>query len=88
MSVGARKEPGYDRRMPRTENFEQAFCVVRIDLFQFRDPMPEDWSDYVHVKDVWWTEDEAQAEVDRLNALVEDGETRYHWQQVRVRKRA
>lgn len=74
--------------MPRTDQFEQGFAVVRVDLFLFRDPMPDDWSDYVYVKEVWWTAEEAQAEVDRLNALVDDGGSRYHWQHVRVRRRS
>src|SRR5438128_4709994 len=74
--------------MSRTDQFEQGFAVVRIDLFQFRDPMPDDWSDYVYVKEVWWTAEEAQAEVDRLNALDDDGGNPYHWQHVRVRRRS
>jgi len=49
--------------------------------------MPDDWSDYVYVKEVWWTAEEAEAEADRLNSLADDDGSRYHWQHVRVRKR-
>jgi hypothetical protein len=73
--------------LSRTEQFEEAYAVVRVDEFQFSDPMPDDWSDFVYVKEVWWTAEEAQAEVDRLNALGDDRGKKYHWQHVRVRRR-
>jgi hypothetical protein len=75
--------------VPRTEQFEEGYAVVRVDLFQFGENIPDDWSDFVYVKEVWWTADEAQAEVDRLNSLA-DGKgvgSRYHWQHVRVKRR-
>lgn len=74
--------------LPRTEHFEQGYAVVRVDLFQFTNPMPDDWSEYVKVKEIWWTVEEAEAEVDRLNALDDEkgGGSRYHWQHVRVRR--
>jgi hypothetical protein len=76
--------------VPRTEQFESAYAVVRIDLFQFGDELPsDDWSDHVYVKEVWWTVEGAQAEVARLNSLADEkgGGSRYHWQHVRIRRR-
>lgn len=75
--------------MPRTEHFEQAFAVVRVDRYQFNYPMPDDWSAHVKVKEIWWTVEEAEAEVDRPNALDDEkgGGSPYHCQPVRVRRR-
>jgi hypothetical protein len=73
----------------RTEHFEPAYAVVRVDSFQFSNALPEDRSDFVYVKEVWWSLEEAEAEVDRLNSLADekDGGSRYQWQHVRVRRR-
>ena len=40
------------------------------------------------MREIWWTLEEAEAEVDRLNALAEDNETEalYFWQYTRVRR--
>jgi hypothetical protein len=76
--------------LPRTEQFEHGWAVVRVDEFQFGDPMPDDWGDYVKVKEIWRTLEDAQSEVDRLNALdeeLEGGRSRYHCQSARVRRR-
>jgi hypothetical protein len=75
--------------VPRTEQFEQAYAIVRVDLFQFGNELPDDWSDFVYVKEVWWSLEEAEAEVERLNSLADKkgGGSRYHWQHVRVRRR-
>lgn len=77
------------RPVSRTEQFEEGYAVVRVDHFQFTDPMPDDWSDFVYVKEIWWTCEEAQAEVDRLTSLNDErgGGSRYHLQYVRVRRR-
>ena len=50
--------------------------------------MPENAGDRVTVKEIWWTVDEAEAEVDRLNALADDEESLYFWQHTRVRRRS
>ena len=49
----------------------------------------EDPSVAVYVKEIWWTLEEAEAEVARLNQLAEGkgGGSRYHCEYVRVRKR-
>jgi hypothetical protein len=52
----------------RWERFEDGYAVVRVDLFQLRDRLPpNDPSVYVTVKEVLWTPEEAEAEVELLN---------------------
>ena len=69
--------------MSRSEQFEPAYAVLRFDDFQLGDA--GDWSEHVTAKEVWWTLEEAEAEVARLNAIAD--EYRYRWQLVRVRRR-
>jgi hypothetical protein len=73
----------------RTDDFDEGWAVVRVDLFRAR-ANPDDLNDCVQVKEIWWTSEEAAAEVDRLNALREkDGVgSRYFAQYVRVRRRS
>jgi hypothetical protein len=73
--------------MPRSEQFEDAYAVIRVDLFQMRDKLPDDPNVYVSVKEIFWTLDEAEAEVERLNRLNADKDSRYAWQYARIRRR-
>jgi hypothetical protein len=74
----------------RTEHFEQAYAVVRVDESQLEIGIPKDWSNVVTMKEEWWTVDEADAEVERLNRLANEKgvESTYQWQHVRVRRRS
>jgi hypothetical protein len=70
----------------RTDEFDEGYAVVRVDLFQARVD-PDDLSDCVQVKEIWWTSEEAEAEVERLALRDEDGvKSRYFAQYVRVRR--
>ena len=72
--------------MSRTDEFDEGYAVVRVDLFRPRVD-PDDISDCVQVKEIWWTSEEAEAEVERLALRDEDGvESRYFAQYVRVRR--
>jgi hypothetical protein len=72
----------------RSEQFEPAFAVVRVDDFQ-PGTGSHDCRGRVTVKEVWWTVQEAEAEVERLNALTDEsgGGSRYDVEYVRVRRR-
>jgi hypothetical protein len=71
----------------RGADFEDGYAVVRIDPFP---PGKTPDGDSVTLKEIWWTVEEAEAEVDRLNRLVDESETasRYFWQYTRVRRRS
>jgi len=56
----------------RSKEVEEAYAVVRVDLFQMRDELPDDPNVYVTVKEVFWTAAEAEAEADRLNQVNAD----------------
>jgi hypothetical protein len=71
----------------RWERFEPAYAVVRVDRFRLRDSLPDDPQVYVTVKEVLWTSDEAEAEVERLNRVNADKDCCYWWESVRVRRR-
>ena len=75
--------------MSRASDVEEGYAIVRVDLFRAR-ANPDKLSDCVQVKEIWWTRKEAEAEVERLNALRDhDGvESRYSAQYVRVRRRS
>jgi hypothetical protein len=72
----------------RSEEVEEAYAVVRVDLFQMRDELPDDPNVYVTVKEVFWTAAEAEAEADRLNQVNADKDCQYAWQYVRVKPRS
>jgi hypothetical protein len=74
--------------MPRGEPFDEAYAVVRVDLFQMREKLPDDPNVYVTVKEIVWTLEEAESEVERLDQLKADKDCRYAWQYVRVRRRS
>ena len=74
--------------MSRTDEFDEGYAVVRVDLFRARVD-PDDLSDCVPEKEIWWTSEEAEAEVERLALRDEDGvESRYFAQYVCVRRRS
>jgi hypothetical protein len=53
----------------RHERFRDAYAVVRIDGFTTQAPQAES---VVTVKEVWLSQEQADREVERLNALVAD----------------
>ena len=61
----------------------QVYAVVRIDRFQ---PEEVALENRVSVKEVVWSEEEARAEVDRLNGLNSDKDVHYFWQATRLVK--
>jgi hypothetical protein len=75
----------------RTDEFEEGYAVVRADppCAPTGSRSPVDLIDSIYVKDVWWARDEADAEVERLNAFADERGTgsRYHCEYVRVRRR-
>jgi hypothetical protein len=67
-----------------TINFDHAFAIVRLDVgmageFGMR-------PDFVTVKKVVRTEEEAEREVARLNAINEGKGSVYHWQITRLER--
>ena len=62
--------------MSRRQRLGTLFAIVRLDDEGVRESQ-------VTVKEVVSTEEEAIAEVERLNALREDGSSRYVWQATR-----
>ena len=76
--------------MGRTEGFDEGYAVVRVDTYLLTDKAIVDPSSAVYVKEIWWTLEEAEAEVARLNELADGrgGGSRYHCEYVRVRKRS
>jgi hypothetical protein len=65
------------------KNVEAGYAIIRLDL----DPAPTDEDRYT-VKRVVWSEDEAAAEVARLNEVNAGKNCRYFWQYTRVDQRA
>jgi hypothetical protein len=61
---------------------DQAFAIVRLDRYI------SDEASQATVKEVVWTEEEAEREVDRLNTLNADEACSYHWQATRVKRPA
>jgi hypothetical protein len=57
------------------------YAVLRFDLF-LADTSPLE--SLVTVKEIVGTQEEAEQEVERLNALVKDGGARYAWQATRL----
>ena len=69
------------------ERFETAYAVLRLDRFQMHNGIPDDPNIYVTSKAVYWTPEEAESEVERLNRLNPAGNKLYWWQGTRVRRR-
>ncbi|HEY8237206.1 MAG TPA: hypothetical protein VIF85_11235 [Gaiellaceae bacterium] len=65
------------------ENVDPAYAIIRLDL----DPVYADEDRYT-VKRIVWSEDEAVAEVARLDEINIDKNCRYFWQYTRVDRRA
>lgn len=65
----------------RHERFRPAWAVVRIDDYLDLDLAAEE---KVYVKEVWLTENEAEAETARLNALASNKSSRYVVQYTRL----
>jgi hypothetical protein len=63
------------------KNVVPGYAVIRLDL----DRIYSDEDRYT-VKRIVWTEDQAAAEVERLNRLNADKNCRYFWQYTRVDK--
>jgi hypothetical protein len=61
---------------------DQAFAIVRID------PFISDETSRTTVKMVVWTEEEAEREVERLNAVNAGKDCLYYWQPTRVKRRS
>jgi hypothetical protein len=63
-------------------NVDPGYAIIRLDL----DPVYGDEDRYT-VKRVVWSEDEASAEVARLNKVKASKNCRYFWQYTRVDRR-
>jgi hypothetical protein len=61
---------------------DRGFAVVQIDSFQ------RDERQRVSVREIVWTEQEAEQEVRRLNAVNADKDWWYFWQPTIVRRRS
>ena len=57
------------------------FAVVRVDGNK---PDTESWNNRITVKEIIWTQDEAVAEVERLNKLNSDKNAVYFWRATRL----
>lgn len=69
------------------DNASEAYAVVRLDLYQeplTAQTLRDNPDIFVRVKEVVPTLEEAQAEVERLNALHPDEGTLYFWQGTRL----
>jgi hypothetical protein len=67
----------------RWERFEPAYAVVRTDLPVDGDTPWESFS----VKEIMWSAEDAEAEVERLNALKAEKDARYELIPTRVERR-
>lgn len=74
-----------------TKDSIDAYAIVRLDLFQ-RDPRRDEivsygsrcpWNAKIRVKRIIFDLDVAEAEVERLNSLVQ-GDVLYFWQYTRI----
>ncbi len=77
---------GYDTRRicftRAVKDVEPGYAIIRLDL----DPAYSE-EDRFAVKRVVWSEDEAAAEIARLNEVNADKNCRYFWQYTRVDRR-
>ena len=64
----------------RYDRTGEIWVIVRVDLFQLRDGIPNDPRTFVTVKEVVGTEAEAQAEVARLTSLQADKDVVYFYE--------
>lgn len=63
---------------------EPGYAIIRVDEFQGEEITSEN---RITVKRVVWSEEVAQAEVERLNSLNQHKGCRYFWQHTRVDRR-
>lgn len=68
----------------KVRDADQAFAVLRFDRFL---PDDADEQERVTVKEIVWTQQEAEREVERLNALNAEKDCVYAWQHTRVKAR-
>jgi hypothetical protein len=59
----------------RHERFQPGWVVMRIDEYPSLPDLPPE--EKVYVKEVWLTQQDAEQEADRLNALAADKNCRY-----------
>ena len=67
-----------------------AFAVLRIEFGLFRLTARELLADarpFVTVEEIVWSEQEAEAEVDRLNEIHKNENVLFSWSETRVRRR-
>jgi hypothetical protein len=67
---------------PALRNVDPGYAIIRLDL----DPIYHDEERYT-VKRIVWTEEAADAEVERLNRVNADKNCRYFWRYTRVDRR-
>ena len=65
----------------RNARLEQAYAIVRVDLHQNVQEVPEH---AVVVKKIVWSQETAEREVERLNAQRPADSVRYFWQITRL----
>jgi hypothetical protein len=75
-----------DRWRAPQGGFEAAFAVLRLDAHQ--QPLSDDPTEWITVKEIVWTEKAALEEVERLNALNADKACRYFWRYTRAAHRS
>jgi hypothetical protein len=63
------------------KNKVHAFAVVRRDEFLEN---PDSLEDIITIKEVVWTQEQAESEVSRLNALNAHKGVKYFWRMTRV----
>jgi hypothetical protein len=69
----------------RYDRSKSVYAIVRVDLFQLRgQEVPDDPHDFVTVKEVVETEEQAIAEVERLRRVSANGDVRYFYERGRV----
>lgn len=69
----------------RYDRSKSVYVIVRVDLFQLRgQEVPNDPHEFVTVKEVVETEEQAIAEVDRLKRVNADEDVRYFYERGRV----
>ncbi len=69
--------------LKRNRAYDHAFAIVRVDMFH-EPTVVTDFGSVITVKVVVDTEECAQAEVERLNALNGDKGAVYFWQVTRI----
>ncbi|MDP9351784.1 MAG: hypothetical protein M3P51_09640 [Chloroflexota bacterium] len=67
------------------QRYDHAFAIIRVDTFHDLS-VATDLRDAITVKAIVNSEERAQAEVERLNALNEDKGSVYFWQVTRLER--